>query len=268
MLAQSMRELIDIGVNLGHRSFDRDRNEVIARAQTAGVSVLVITGTSVPSSRSAASLAKSRPDVLYATAGVHPHHAKDCGPATIDELRALAQEKEVVAVGECGLDFNRNFSPPAVQERWFEAQLELAAELKMPVFMHERDASARFVEIMKKHRPKIARGVVHSFTGTAEEAAGYLELGLHIGITGWICDERRGKHLAAVVRKIPLDRMMLETDAPFLYPRNLPPRADRRNEPAFLPSVLQAVAKSLELSEGEVAEKTTATAREFFGLGG
>src|SRR5688572_25928230 len=144
-------ELIDVGVNLTHRQFDRDRDEVIDRAARAGVTTMVITGTTVPGSRSAAWLAKTRPGKLYATAGVHPHHAKDCGPNTIDDLRALAREKEIVAVGECGLDFNRNFSPPEVQERWFEAQLELAAELKLPLFMHERDASARFAEIYARH---------------------------------------------------------------------------------------------------------------------
>lgn len=264
-----MLELVDIGVNLTHRSFDRDRPAVLARARAAGVGTLVLTGTSVPGSRAAAELARSEPGALYATAGIHPHHAKDAAsPAeAIAELRALCAEEAVVAVGECGLDFNRSFSPHDVQERVFEAQLELAADLKKPLFMHERDASARFTALVKEHRAHILRGVVHCFTGTEAELANYLALDLHIGITGWICDERRGKHLYELTHKIPLDRLMLETDAPFLYPRNLPARADRRNEPAFLPSVLEFVARAYRKSPEEIARATTATARAFFGLG-
>lgn len=263
-----MAELVDIGVNLTHRSFDRDRDQVIARANHAGVRTLVLTGTSVAGSRAAADLARTRPGTLSATAGIHPHHAKDYPvlEAAIAELRALCAEEGVVAVGECGLDFNRSFSPHDVQERVFEAQLELAASLKKPLFMHERDASARFTAILKKHRALISRGVVHCFTGTEAELANYLALDLHIGITGWICDERRGKQLFDLTHKIPLDRLMIETDAPFLYPRNLPARADRRNEPAFLPSVLEFVARAYRKSPEEIALATTATARAFFGL--
>jgi TatD DNase family protein len=261
-----MDELIDIGVNLTHRSFDRDREHVIERARAAGVSTLILTGTTVAGSRSAALLAKTRPGTLYATAGIHPHHAKEATEKSFADLGVIAAAPEIVAVGECGLDFNRSFSPHDVQERVFEEQLQLARRLAKPVFMHERDASARFAAIMKNHRAHISRGVVHCFTGTEEELRRYLELDLHIGITGWICDERRGKHLQTLVRKIPLDRLMLETDAPFLYPRNLPKRDDRRNEPAFLPSVLEVLARSFGAPLHELARATTATARAFFGI--
>lgn len=266
-----IRELVDIGVNLTHRSFDRDRDAVIARGIAAGVTTLVITGTSVPDSQRAAALARQRPAQSFATAGVHPHHAKDCDTQTIEALRALAAGAAVVAIGECGLDFNRDFSPRDVQERWFEAQLELAAEVALPVFLHERDASERMLAILTKHRPRLVGGVVHCFTGTRAEVERYLALDLHIGITGWICDERRGASLVAAAGAIPLDRLMLETDAPFLLPRaHLPtPPNDhdgRRNEPAFLPAVVTGIARATGRDELEVAMETTRTARRFFAL--
>jgi TatD DNase family protein len=260
-------ELIDIGVNLAHRSFARDREAVIDRAIAAGVRRLVITGTSPATSREAAQLARLRPGVLWSTAGVHPHHAKDCGPNTLDDLAALAARPEVVAIGETGLDFNRNFSPPAVQEQWFEAQVELAVRLDKPLFLHERDASERFGAILERHRSKLSRAVVHCFTGTERELERYLALDLHIGITGWICDPKRGAHLLGLMPKIPLERLMLETDAPFLLPKSRPaPPHDKRNEPAFLPEVLATVARALRRPEAEIAAATTETARRFFAL--
>ena len=263
-------ELVDIGINLTHRSFDRDRDAVVARAAAAGVTTLVITGTSVRDSERAAQLARARPASTFATAGVHPHHAKDCDATTIATLRALAEENNVVAIGECGLDFNRNFSPPDVQERWFEAQLELAAEVGLPVFLHERDAADRMVAILEKHRPKLRGGVVHCFTGTTATVKRYLTLDLHIGITGWICDERRGASLVEAVTSIPLDRLMVETDGPFLLPRTLGGKAakERRNEPAFLPEVVKGLARAMRRDERELAAETTRTARRFFGIAG
>jgi TatD DNase family protein len=254
-------ELIDIGLNLTHASFRDDRDAVVARAREAGVCALVLTGTSLPGSRRALEMARHY--AQHATAGVHPHDARNAG--TLEGLRALAADPACVAVGECGLDFDRDFSPRPVQERVFEAQLELAAELCKPVFLHERAAHGRFHEILARHRSRLTGAVVHCFTGSRAELDAYLGLDCHIGITGWICDDRRGKPLRELVGHIPLDRLMLETDAPFLTPRNLvPPR--KRNEPAFLPLVLDAVAAAAGLPRQEVAAKTTATARRFFGL--
>jgi TatD DNase family protein len=261
--------LVDIGVNLMHRSFAADRDQVMKQAQEAGVGIMIITGTSERASQECARFAEKFPGVLYSTAGVHPHDAKSCTPNTIRNLKGLAEKKAVVAIGECGLDFNRDFSPRPVQEKWFEAQIELAGQVKRPLFMHERDAHQRFIEILKNHKGQFERGVVHCFTGSIYEAKRYLDMGLYIGITGWICDERRGKHLRDVVRQIPLDRLMLETDAPFLVPRTMSthPR-DGRNEPGFLPYVLRAIAQAIGKPEQEVAEATTQTAHAFFGLDG
>jgi TatD DNase family protein len=261
-------ELIDIGCNLTHESFHQDLDDVIRRAQAAGVVQMVVTGASETESRKARDLALHHPGVLYATAGVHPHHARQWNERTAATLVELAADPEVVAIGEAGLDFYRDFSPRTDQQRVFEAQLELAVELDMPVFMHERDAHECFLRILARYRDRLGPAVVHCFTGSGEELAAYLDLDLHIGITGWICDERRGLHLRDLVRRIPLERMMIETDAPYILPRNIRPRPrGRRNEPAFLPYVLDTVADCLDLPAQQVTDATTRTARSFFNLG-
>jgi len=255
--------IIDIGVNLMHRSFHQDREQIVQRAIDAQVSPLIITGTSVRSSVEAARYAAQYPGKLYATAGVHPHDAKSCTSETIAKLRELASSPQVVAIGECGLDYNRDFSPRDVQRKWFEEQIRLAQELNMPLFLHDREAFHDFVAILKEHA--VSKAVVHCFTGTAAELRTYLDIGFHIGITGWICDERRGKHLKELVRMIPLDRLMIETDAPFLMPRDLKEKvADGRNEPSILPHILHTVARCNGKSAEEVAKATTETAKAFF----
>ena len=227
---------------------------------------MVITGTSHASSQEAQRIATEYPHQIFSTAGVHPHDSRNCTMDTMTELRRLAKLEQVVAIGECGLDFNRDFSPRPQQEKWFEAQVGLAEELKMPLFLHERDAHERFCSILANTRNSVP-AVLHCFTGSREELKVYLGLGLHIGITGWICDERRGKHLRELVREIPLDRLMIETDAPLLLPRSMTTKPkDGRNEPCFLPFVLEAVADCLEKSIAEVAQVTTVTARRFFRL--
>jgi TatD DNase family protein len=256
--------LVDIGANLTHASFRDDLDEVLARARTAGVATIVITGTSIADSRAAALLAE-RDAGLYATAGVHPHHARDCDRATIPALRELAAHPRVVAIGECGLDYNRNYSTHPDQERWFVAQLELGIELGKPLFLHSRDAHPRFAEILHHYRP--AKAVAHCFTGGQAELHAYLKLGLYIGITGWICDERRGRHLLELVHDIPPDRLLVETDAPYLTPRDLRPQPkSRRNEPAFLPHVVGAVARALGRPTEELAAQTARNASVLFGL--
>ncbi|HEX5093419.1 MAG TPA: TatD family hydrolase [Burkholderiales bacterium] len=256
-------QLVDIGANLTHAAFRADLGEVLRRAREHGVGQIVVTGTSVAESRHAAGLAEAHG--LYATAGVHPHHARECDDSTIPALREITAHPRVVALGECGLDFNRNYSPHPDQERWFEAQLDLARELGKPVFLHSRDAHPRFAQVLKAHGTE--RGVAHCFTGEAAELRAYLDLGLHVGITGWICDERRGAHLLSLVKDIPLDRLLVETDAPYLTPRDLHPQPKaRRNEPAFLPHVLRAVARARGEAPEALAEATTRNARRLFGL--
>ena len=255
--------LVDIGANLTHTSFRDDLGAVLARATEHGVAQIVVTGTTVEESRRAAALAEAHG--LHATAGVHPHHARECDGTTIPALREIAAHPRVVAIGECGLDFNRNYSPHPSQEKWFVSQLELAAELGKPLFLHSRDAHPRFAEILRNLR--IGKAVAHCFTGEAAELRAYLDLGLYIGITGWICDERRGRHLVELVKDIPQDRLLLETDSPYLTPRDLHPQPKaRRNEPAHLPHILRAVARARGEAPEALAEVTTRNARAFFGL--
>lgn len=259
--------LVDIGANLTHDSFDADRDEVIQRAVEAGVTSIVVTGASAEGSRQALQLARRYPDLLYATAGIHPHHASEYEPPVLAELRSLTHEPEVVAVGECGLDYFRNFSSPEDQLEAFEAQLRLASDEQLPVFLHQRDAHKAFVSLLNRHRNTLVGGVAHCFTGTTEELRAYLDLDLHIGITGWICDERRGLHLREVVQQIPLDRLLLETDAPYLLPRDLDPKPkSRRNEPLYLPHILGTVAECTGHSATELAAVTSQNARSLFGI--
>lgn len=260
-------ELIDIGCNLTHDSFDSDRDEVIANARAAGVVQMVVTGASEDGSPKAAELAVGHPGILFATAGVHPHHAGDFTADTESVLRELHARPEVVAVGECGLDYFRDFSPRADQRRAFERQLELAVECGKPLFLHQRDAHEDFVAILKTFRDRIGDAVVHCFTDTREAMHAYLDLDCHIGITGWICDERRGLGLKEMVHEIPGDRLMLETDAPYLKPRSLKPRVRaHRNEPQWLPWIAGTVAALRGVAPETLAEQTTAAARAFFGL--
>jgi TatD DNase family protein len=259
--------LVDIGINLTHDSYDADRDAVIARARSAGVVQMIVTGASIEGSRKAIELARSQPGELFATAGVHPHHATELTPDALSVLEELARQPEVVAAGECGLDYFRDFSPRPVQQQAFHRQLELAARVGKPVFLHQRDAHEDFLAILKEHHRGLRGGVTHCFTGGERELAAYLELGFAIGITGWICDERRGAHLLPLVREIPADRLLLETDGPYLLPRDLHPKpASRRNEPVYLPHIAAVVARARGESVEAVARSSTAAARALFSL--
>jgi TatD DNase family protein len=274
---------IDIGVNLMHQAFDRDREGVLQAAGDAGVSGVVITGGSEQGSRDAARYAveynaahPGGPVRLYATAGVHPHGAAAWGPGTGEALRNLAggigpgKERIVRAIGECGLDYNRDFSPRDIQRKRFEEQIALAVDLKLPLFLHERDAFSDFSAILENSRSGISAMVAHCFTGTERELARYLDLGCYIGLTGWICDERRGGHLAGLVGKIPPDRLLIETDAPYLIPRDLPKKPARsgRNEPRYLPHIAAVIAGHLRRPVEELAVQWEENTRRFFGLEG
>jgi len=263
-----MFDLIDIGANLTHDSFDADRDAVLARAKAAGVGRIIVTGTSVTSSVQAAALCATQPNRLFATAGVHPHHASDFDAHTATALRPLLANPHVVAVGECGLDFFRDYSPRAAQRRAFAAQLELAADVGKPVFLHQRDSHDEFVAMLEPRVASLVGGVAHCFTGGPTELDAYLDLGLYIGVTGWVCDERRGADLRAAVPRIPLDRLLIETDAPYLLPRDLPAKPQgRRNEPQYLTHVLERVATLVGQPAETIARETTANAERLFGLG-
>ncbi len=260
-------DLIDIGSNLAHESFAADRDAVLARARAAGVRRQIVTGADLSSSRDAAALGNANPGVLWSTAGIHPHHAHTFTAAQRAELSELLQFPSVVAAGECGLDYFRNHSTPAAQRTAFALQLDIAAEAGKPVFLHQRDAHADFTAILKEFSGRLVGGVAHCFTAGPKELDEYLSLGLYIGVTGWVCDERRGLDLKQAVPRIPEDRLLLETDAPYLLPRDLRPRpASRRNEPSFLPHIAAAVAQLRGATLGSVASASTRNAVALFGL--
>lgn len=267
MVRDPAQPLVDIGANLTNRSFRNDLDAVLERAFDAGVQEILVTGTDEESSLQAAQLAEQHPGRLYATAGVHPHDADAFTRETEQALSSLLDTAAVVAVGETGLDFNRNYSAPDAQIKAFETQLELACQTRLPVFLHERDAFQRQSEMLMEFRHRLSGAVSHCFTGSRKALYGYLDLDLYIGITGWICDERRGAHLKELVREIPANRLLLETDAPYLLPRTLEPRPrDRRNEPAFLTEVLRVVAACVNKLPEQLAAETTANARRLFRL--
>jgi TatD DNase family protein len=260
-------QLVDIGANLTHESFRHDFDEVLTRARNHGVTRMIVTGASLAGSEEALLLARAHPGLMWATAGVHPHHAAEYGDAVEARLRELAHDPAVRAVGETGLDYHRNYSPRDAQLAAFERQLAIAADVGKPLFLHQRDAHEDFLALLRRWRDRVPAVVVHCFTDTREALHDYLALDCHIGITGWICDERRGTHLREFVREIPAGRLMIETDAPYLLPRTVRPQPrHRRNEPMYLRHICEEVARD----RGEPAEVTaadsTAAAAAFFGL--
>lgn len=267
LIAPDPAMLLDIGANLTHESFQADLDAVLHRAAAEGVTRMIVTGASRDGSRDALALAQAHPQRLYATAGVHPHHAIDYDDATDALLRELAHAPEVRAVGETGLDYHRNYSPPDVQLAVFERQLRIAADSGKPLFLHQRDAHANFVALLRRYRDQVPAVVVHCFTDTREALRDYLALDCHIGITGWICDERRGTHLRDLVREIPAHRLMIETDAPYLLPRTVRPQPKhRRNEPMYLRHICEEIARDRGEPFDVTAASSTAAAEAFFGL--
>ncbi|WP_206486029.1 TatD family hydrolase [Thalassotalea sp. G2M2-11] len=259
--------MIDIGVNLTNSRFDKDRTLVIERAKSAGVHGLLVTGTSVEESQKALALCQQYPSSLACTVGVHPHDADNVSDDYIEQLRALSHSSLVKAIGECGLDFNRNFSTPVNQQRVFQQQVDLAKELHLPLFLHQRDAFDAWLDILTPVIGKVPALVAHCFTGNLTELRACLAHDMYIGITGWICDERRGHTLREIVRHIPLERLMIETDAPYLTPRTIRPKPkSSRNEPSYLPYVVQTIAEQMKCSVEQVIQHTSQNSASVFAM--
>lgn len=260
-------EWIDIGVNLTDKAFNSDRDAVLERARQAGVSQQLLTMTSLEQAEHLLALCADHPEHLFTTAGVHPHEARHWTADSSRQLLELSRQPAVRAIGECGLDYNRDFSPRPDQFRALEEQLAVAVETQLPVFLHEREASDTLLDVLREFRDRLSGAVVHCFTADRKALYAYLDLDLHIGITGWICDERRGSDLQVLVRDIPDNRLLLETDAPWLLPRTLDPKPkNRRNEPAFLPEVAQMVARCRQQPLDQLSQHTCDNARRLFRL--
>ena len=254
--------LIDAGVNLCNAQFDKDREAVLARAKAANISNLLLIGTELAQSKQA--LEDANRYGFFSTAGIHPHYAVDAADNFITELTTLLQQPNCKAVGECGLDYNRDFSPRDIQREVFAKQLTLANTLDLPAYIHERDASDDLYHLVKEHN---TTGVVHCFTGNKTALTRYLDLGLYIGITGWVCDERRGLELQQLIQYIPNDRLLIETDAPFLIPRNIKPKPKlHRNEPAYLPYICQMIASLKQTDAQTIALHTRQNTVRLFRL--
>ncbi len=255
-------ELYDVGVNITSSQFADKQQDIIARANEAHVTRMLFIGCDIEDSITAKKYAQKFNQLC--TFGVHPHNAKDVSLGFTEYLRAHYQSKHIVAVGECGLDYNRDFSPRQQQRAVFEEQVALAKALSLPLYMHERDASDDFYDIAKLSH---GHGVVHCFTGNRSALSKYIALGFHIGITGWVCDERRGQELQELVKYLPLDRLLVETDAPYLLPRNIRPKPkSRKNEPSYLPYVIQTIAELKKLSFEQVAQASFDNAATLFSM--
>lgn len=237
-------KIFDSHCHLDDKTYAPDLDDVLERAQQANVRAMMTVGVNGPSSQRAVDLA-DRHDSIYASVGMHPHDARDCNDDLLSNLRTLAANAKVKAWGETGLDFNRMYSPRDDQEHWFEAQLEMGAELNLPMIFHERDSQGRFLEMLQSCWTPHRKGIVHCFSGSDADLDAYLELGLYIGITGILTIKTRGQNLRQMVKRIPSERLLVETDAPYLTPT--PERNKfRRNEPAFVRTVLFKLAEVRE----------------------
>ena len=257
--------MIDIGVNLTNARFDKDRAKVIERAKLANIKSLLVTGTNVVESQKALSLCHDFPQFLACTAGVHPHDADNVSDDYLSQLRTLAKDEHVKAIGECGLDFNRNFSTPQNQQRVFIQQVALASELQLPLFLHQRDAFQPWLDILTPFIDDVPAMITHCFTGDLSQLKQCLDLDMYVGITGWICDERRGQVLRDIAKYIPMERLLIETDAPYLTPRNIRPKPkSSRNEPSYLSYVVETLADVTPYSVSEIMQKTFENSQRVF----
>jgi TatD DNase family protein len=237
-------QLFDSHCHLDDKSFEPDFNQVLERSQRAGVTRAMTIGIDENTSRRAVAIADRHPGV-FASVGVHPHDAKNCSDAILNRLEKLTAADSVRAWGEIGLDFNRMYSPAGVQEKWMIRQLEIAERLDLPVIFHERDSNGRFLEIIKTHRAPGREAVIHCFSGTRAELDQYVNLDFYIGVTGILTIQGRGAALRELVGRVPKNRLVVETDAPYLTP--MPERKQhRRNEPAFVKSVFRKLAAVLQ----------------------
>ena len=275
--------MIDICVNLQNGQFSEDLFMVLKRAHHAGVKGILGCATDLNlAERNVALCTESlkRPNLpqLLSTAGVHPHDAETWKDSDGPRLAALCESTWVRAVGECGLDFNRNYSAPKAQRRAFQAQIDVACQVQKPLFVHDRDSNGEVFQSLMA-QGQLPPVVIHCFTGSADELDNYLDAGFYIGITGWLCDAKRGQTLRELVMRIPDHQLLIETDAPLLRPHNAPAndrlftdayaaskKNRRRNEPALLPYVAAVLAEQRQQSPAELAELCTANANTLFGF--
>ncbi|CAI6355205.1 unnamed protein product [Macrosiphum euphorbiae] len=281
--------LIDVGSNMVNKKFSRDLESVLQRAKDSGVQKIIVPCTSLRTSKEALRLARIYPGALYSTAGIHPHEAKSWEDNYYDELRDIAKNPECVAIGICGLDYNKDFSSPDIQRKVFELQISLAKEIKKPIMLHQKGAHEDFLRILKTHLPLELPAILHSFTGSFEEATDYINLGMYIGITGGLCKDSSGSGIKKLLSAgtLTLDRILVQSDSPFMYPNaraanltdalksSLTQRSlgflqryctFHRNEPCSLPILVELLAGFIGKKPDEVALATSINALKIFGM--
>jgi TatD DNase family protein len=260
-----MNNLFDIACNFSSDRFEKDLNKVIKRAKDSNVTKFLLVSASLKDAEKVNKIYQDNKDSCFLTIGAHPHHANEFNSSSPSEMKRLIDEYKPHSVGETGLDFFRNISSYEEQLFAFEEQIRIAIETNLPLFLHQRDAHDDFLKIISKYKNDISKAVVHCFTGTQKELDDYLEMEFSIGLTGWICDERRNIDLRKSLKNIPLDKLMIETDCPYLIPRNLNNKPkNNRNEPAYLPHIANEIALLINLDKDKLIDITYKNSINFF----
>ena len=260
-----MSELFDIACNFSSNRYDNDLDEVIKNAKNNNVTKFLVVSASINDVDKVYSIYQKYRSDCFFTVGTHPHHANEINSESMKKMRILVKDLKPCSVGETGLDFFRNLSTLEEQIFAFEEQIKLSIEFNKPLFLHQRDAHDEFIKIIMKYKNDINKAVVHCFTGTQKQLDSYLNLGFYIGLTGWICDERRNVELRKSIKNIPLDRLMIETDSPYLIPRNLiiKPK-NNRNEPSYLPHIAKEIADIINIDLSKLIDITYKNSISFF----
>ena len=260
-----MAGFIDIACNFTHESFKHNLEEVINDAELAGVEKFVLLCASLTDLDPIKQIQNNAPNKFFISAGIHPHHATETVEINYDQLLSQLQSITPHAIGETGLDYFRNISPPDIQKKSFRMHIEIAKELNLPLYLHQRDAHNDFIRIIRENRKNFPKFVVHCFTGTQKELDDYLELGAYIGLTGWICDAKRNIDLRKSIKNIPIEKMMIETDSPYLIPKNLINKPKKNiNEPKYLPHIANEICELTGYELEELKLATSNNAINFF----
>ena len=262
----NIKGLIDIGANLTHPQLYDQLDLVVDNIVSSDTGSVIITSSNLNDTVIALDIISKYPDIFYTTVGYHPHNAKDFKIEHINKINKYSKNNKVIAIGECGLDYYREYSSVEQQIFCFENHLIIAKDNNMPIFLHERQAHGDFIALLKKYKHDIDKAVVHCFTGQKKELEAYLDLGCYIGITGWISDLDRGQHLHDLIKYIPKDKLMIETDSPYLIPKNLPFKHDGVNQPSYLNYVAESIAECLNKDITFIQEIVTENTKNFFSL--
>ena len=260
-----MHEIADIACNFTSERFDKDLDDVINRAITNKITKFGLICSRLGDLKKLLEIYNQFTKDMYFTIGVHPHHANEINDEYLKRLKEAIKDNNPHAIGETGLDFFRNLSTYEQQMFAFEEQIKIAIKKNKPLFLHQRDSHDDFIKILRKYSSDISKAVVHCFTGTQEQLDDYLELDCYIGVTGWICDEKRNIELRKTIKNIPLERLMIETDCPYLIPKDLPNKPkNNRNEPANLSHIAKVIAILMDVDELKLREQTFHNSRSFF----